>query len=58
MGQSSFFQGRGSSRCKLTLMLRLGNKLADHGLDNSDVAVQETANSATKKRNPDIWGET
>jgi hypothetical protein len=39
-------------------MLRLGNKLADHGLDNSDVAVQETANSATKKRNPDIWGET
>lgn len=43
---------------QLTLMLRSLHQLSDHGLNNSNVAVEETADSSTDQGNPDVGGES
>jgi hypothetical protein len=39
-------------------MLWLGNQLANHGLDDSDVAVQQPAKRTAKQRHPDVVGKS
>lgn len=43
---------------KLTLMLWLGDQLANHGLDDANVSVQQPAEGAAKQCHPDVLGET
>jgi hypothetical protein len=38
-------------------VLRLRDKLANHSLDNSDVAIQQTANSSSEECNPNVGCE-
>lgn len=39
-------------------MLRLRNQLANHGLNNTDVAVEEAANGPADQSNPNVGGKT
>ncbi len=38
----------------LTFMLRLGDELADHGLDDADVAVEGAAQEAAGESHPEV----
>lgn len=40
-----------------TYVLRLLDKFRDHGLDDSDVAIEGAAKESTKKSKPDVGGE-
>ncbi len=39
-------------------MFGLGDKLANHGLDDTNVAVEKTTKCATEQSNPNVGGET
>jgi hypothetical protein len=39
-------------------MLRFGDQLANHGLNNTNVAVQETTQGASEQRNPQVLRKT
>lgn len=38
-------------------MFGLGDELANHGLDDTNVAVEKTTDSATDQSNPNVGGE-
>jgi len=42
---------------KHTFMFGLSHQLANHGLDDADVAVQQTAKGAPGQREPEVLGE-
>lgn len=42
----------------LTLMLGFCDELTDHGLDDANVAVEETPYCASSQRDPDVGGES
>lgn len=39
-------------------MFRLGDEFANHGLDDADVAVEETTYGSTEQSNPNVGGES
>jgi hypothetical protein len=41
----------------LTLVLRIGDEFADHGLDDAYVAIERAAQTATEQSHPKISGE-
>ncbi len=43
---------------KRTLLFRLADELPHHGLDDTDVAVEETADGAANQGDPEVGGET
>lgn len=45
---------KGATGKKLTLMLRLGNQLAHHGLNNPNIPIQQPPNRPARQRNPNI----
>jgi hypothetical protein len=42
----------------LTLMLWLCHQLSNHGLDNANVAIQETTYCSSKESNPDVGSKS
>jgi hypothetical protein len=56
-GRGSTRIGELTNRVRARLVLGLGDELADHGLDNTNVAVEEPADGPPRQRDPDVGGE-
>lgn len=42
----------------LTFVCRIHNQLADHGLNNTNIAIEHAANESTNESNPEAGGKS